>query len=120
MSAEALDWALGLEYRQTIPGEPQPAPTKRHPIPFGVPLTATEKHVLTVLAWRCNDRDEFGAWPSQSKLAAETNLDRRTVRHALRVLDQSGVITRRPRANSKRLTFEYRLNISQETAASAA
>lgn len=120
MSAEALDWALSLEYRPIIAGEQQPAPTERYPISFGVPLTATEKHVLTVLAWRCNDRDEFGAWPSQVRLAAETNLDRRTVRKALKVLDMSGVITRRPRANSKRITFEYRLNIPEEAAASAA
>lgn len=108
-----MQWALEMEYRSLLNGENPPAPTKRHPIKSLVPLTPTEKHVLTVLAWKSNGKDEFGAWPSQATLAKLTGLDVRTVRAALRMLDGGKVITARLRTGTKRNAYEYRLNMSE-------
>lgn len=55
-------------------------------------LPSSARHVLTVLAWHCNEqavrRGDRQCWPSLNTLAAETSLDRTTCMRAVDLLQE--------------------------------
>lgn len=73
------------------------------------PQTATARFILIVLADFANDAGE--AWPSIPTLAARTALSERSVRRALRLLEEEGFIERRER-RGRRNSNVYSLRLS--------
>lgn len=75
-------------------------------------LSPSEKLVLLALANFANE--DMRCWPSQERLAADTELSVRTVWGALKTLEEKGVVTRiqRKRADGTRATDVVTLNFS--------
>jgi hypothetical protein len=87
-------------------------------------IGSSEKLVLLALANFCNDK--FECWPSQERLAADTELGERTVWNALKGLEAKGILTRSRRTRqdgsrtSDRITLHFSLTITAEPVADAA
>jgi DNA-binding transcriptional MocR family regulator len=58
-------------------------------------LTPLEKAVLKEIANHYNNEDRK-AWPSQSRLAAHTGYDRRSILRAVKSLEEKGLVVRVP------------------------
>lgn len=74
-------------------------------------LSASEKHVLTILAFRCNEYSK--CWPSIKSITLDSSLDRKTVQAALVSLQEKNIIKRTGEFKGKtKSTPVYKLNLS--------
>lgn len=87
-------------------------------------ISSSEKLVLLALANFANDKME--CWPSQERLAADTELSERTVWAALAKLETAGLLTREKRhrqdgtRTTDKFTLYFALTVTAEPPANAA
>ena len=87
-------------------------------------ISSSEKLVLLALANFANDKME--CWPSQERLAADTELGERTVWTALRNLEAAGLLSREKRnradgtRTTDRFTLHFALTVTSEPVANLA
>ena len=74
-------------------------------------ISSSEKHVLTLLAFRAND--EAKTWPSAKTITKETNLDKKTVYQCLIKLEEKNLIKKTGELQGRTKSIPvYKLNLS--------